>query len=159
LIDATNSSATSNSPAGYAFPTKALRRWSDQFLEIDPQEDGAIDATFHFEGNICNGTRVLRFDYQILLQPSADGFIIASAACRRAAADDNGSAMCEYGIRGDQLFKDIENEAPLVGCTLEEALAWDAPIESSACLCRQQQRNHKWRVVFHSLHFALHRQE
>ncbi len=158
MIDATNHTAANNSATRYAFPTKALRRWSEQCLELDHRDDGAIDATFHFEGSICNGTRVLRFDYQVSLQPSAAGFIIGSAACRRAA-DDNGSAMCEYGIHGDQLLKDIEADAPLVGRTLDAALAWDPPVESSACLCRQQHRNHKWRVVFHALHFALHRQE
>ena len=152
---------SNNIPAGYGFPRKALCRWTEQFLQLDHRADGAIDATFHLEGNICNGTRVLRFDYHVLLRPSPAGFILEKVACRpvdshgNGGPESNGQFMCDYEIHGEALFAEVQADTPMVGHTLSEAIAWNPAFESSACLCRAPHRNHKWRIVFHVLHFAL----
>ena len=42
---------------------------------------------------------------------------------------------------------------------LDDLLEWSPVTSPSACLCTQASRDHKWRIVLHTIHYALNRVE
>jgi hypothetical protein len=94
--------------------------------------------------------------YDVSLEQRPDGVtVIVACGCSPRDGDRGFESMCAY--RADPAgFSERLAELPFeIGATLEDALG---PRESSACsgcLCREADREHKWRIVLETIHFHL----
>ena len=63
--------------------------------------------------------------------------------------------MCFY--RGDTtlLRAGLEANRPATGQLLDDLLAWNPETNPAGCLCTRANQDHKWRMVLHTIHFAL----
>jgi hypothetical protein len=142
----------------YSVNIKALRRWSEERLTLQPREDGSIDARFRYDGTTCNNLgQPLAFDYEVLLAPRRDAFRLLRRACRPAASDLGHRSMCQFAKDGDELLATIAEEAPPEGASLIEAMAWPQASSAAGCYCDGPSRRHKWGLVLETIHFALDR--
>jgi hypothetical protein len=66
-------------PAPYAFPTKALERWSKAFLTVEKLPPRGIEATFQFDGKTCTGGDPLHFVFTVTLRASGNVHMITRA--------------------------------------------------------------------------------
>ncbi len=139
----------------YAFPVRTLRRWAEDRLRIAPAADDGFAATFSLEGSTC-GNVAFHLQYHVSIGPVASGWILRSLTCQPAPGDTNHREMCVAKTGGPRLAESISWIPPLVGQTLEAALAWQPTTTPDGCLCAETARAHKWRAVLHTLHFALH---
>jgi hypothetical protein len=141
----------------YGLSTRALRRWSDERLEMSPSPDGGLDALFRYDGTTCsNMGRTLTFHYRVRLGPREQGYPILDQSCAPAPDDDGYRFMCEYLRAGQALVDAIAREQPpLVGRPLDEALAWKRPTMGPGCFCEPEARQHKWGLVLETIHYAL----
>jgi hypothetical protein len=144
----------------YAFPARALAKWSRERLVLAPRPDGALAASFRFDGTTCSHLGLpIAIHYELEL--SVDGedgdrvHRIQALSCKPAPEDRGHRAMCAY-LNDPSGFVCAMREAPPVeGLTLEEALLRVAPFESAGCLCEPAFRRHKWRVVLETVHYRL----
>lgn len=152
-------------PAGaaprYAFPERALARWSRERLSVTPSPDGTLHTRFRFDGTTCSSLGLaLRFDYRVELRPDPSvGYRIAGCSTEPAEGDTAHRMMCAYRADPDGFRTAVRTEAPLVGQPLEDALRWTPDVSPSGCLCLAPHRDHKWRMVFQTLHYALGRSD
>jgi hypothetical protein len=65
--------------------------------------------------------------------------------------------MCQYAKDGDALLATIAEEAPPVGASLIDAMAWPQASSAAGCYCDGPSRRHKWGLVLETIHFALDR--
>jgi hypothetical protein len=146
--------------ANYSTNLKALRKWSQERLELKERNDGSIEARFRYEGTTCsNMGRPLEFVYEILLGSGREGHKIVEAACRPAPGDAGHALQCEY-LKNSELFMNrIDSEKPLLGRPLNDVLAWQRAFSPSGCYCDAGGRAHKWGLVFEVIHYALVRRE
>ena len=141
-------------PVTYGTSTRALSRWAAERLTMMNRADGGIDAVFRYEGSTCsNMGRALRFDYHVRLGSRADAYPVRELACR--PVDDGFRFMCQYARDGDAFVDAFQNDAPLAGRPLDDVLAWQRPRLGPGCLCDEASRQHKWGLVFETLHYAL----
>jgi len=155
---ASNASAadplTRNAP--YAFGSRALRNWSRNRLRVERKADGGVTAVFKFAGNTCSNMGFpLSFHYRIELAPPGRRYRILGSSCMPSDLHDGWKYMCESIRNGEHHLKDITGEHPLEGRPLDDAISWNVPIAPAGCLCTQSNRNHKWQIVFQTLHYAL----
>lgn len=143
----------------YAFPERALRRWSDERLKIKALTDGRLAATFRFDGTTCSNMGMpLAFDYRLLLQRSQrSGYRIEEFSCTPAENHTGFEKMCSYQKNGEQFMNELTSYCPLVGKPLSEALVWEPTTSPAGCLCTRASQDHKWRIVLQAIHFALNR--
>ncbi len=145
---------TQNAP--YVINARALRKWTQERLELGFQPDGGVEARFRYEGTTCSNLgQTLEFDYQVWLGPPQQGYRIKGARCEPATGDVGHLKMCEYITNAERLKSAIETEKPLLGCRLDELLAWQRPYDPAGCYCTASSRNHKWGLVLEVIHFAL----
>jgi len=144
--------------ARYQVSVKALRRWSEDRLTLENDEDGGVAAVFRYEGTTCtNMGRPLRFHYHVRLGRREDGYPILDQSCAPAPDDDGHPAMCEYVRGGGALMAVIAAERPLQGRPLDEVVRWTRPSSPAGCYCEPDSRLHKWGLVLETIHFALAR--
>ncbi|HVU35662.1 MAG TPA: hypothetical protein VHE61_19640 [Opitutaceae bacterium] len=139
----------------YAFQPRVLRRWRDERLTLTQAPDGAMAASFRFDGSTCGNIPFVLW-YSVRLAPAAERYRIIDLGCEPAGADEGHRRMCSYLEGADRLLVTLRTERPLVGQPLAEALAWRPATSPAGCVCAAASRNHKWLAVLHTLHFALH---
>jgi hypothetical protein len=158
---APGASATAlNHHAKYSVNLKALRKWSQERLQLKWLHDGAIQARFRYEGTTCSNLgRRLEFDYYVLLGPGQSRYKIEEASCVPAPGDTGHTCQCEYLKDPESLTRAIAVEKPLLGSPLEDVLAWERAYSPSGCYCDLERRFHKWGLVLEVIHFALVQRE
>jgi hypothetical protein len=133
------------------YPVKALERWSRELLKLDGRDDGGIDAHFHFEGSTCSGIP-LAIDFEVQLERNHGQWWIAGGRYRPAPCDRGCERMCRAA--------DQEGRTqPLVGEPLAAALTWNPQVNPAGCICGREQLDHKWRIAYHTIAFALEKYE
>ncbi len=146
--------------AKYSINLKALRKWSQERLQLKPRNDGSVEAHFRYEGTTCSNLgRAIEYDYHILLGPGREGHRIIEAACRPAPGDTGHAFQCEYLKDAESFMRSIDTEKPLRGCPLNDVLVWSRPYSPSACYCDADRRSHKWGLVFEVIHYAMVQRE
>jgi len=149
-----------NTRAAYTINARALRKWSEERLEVHIQEDRSVRARFRYEGTTCtNLGRPLEFDYHVTLDSSGGEYRIAETTCVPAPGHDGYTSMCEYTKSSGALMSAIAAEKPLLGQSLDAVLGWVRPYSPSGCYCDARSRDHKWGLVLEVLHYALAQRE
>lgn len=142
--------------ANYSVNTRALRKWAQERVRIEPRERGTIEASFRFDGTTCSSQgRPLAFDYAVTLSGPQEGYTILDSSCRPAPGDDGHTFMCAYLSDSDGLMKSLDREKPLVGRPLDDVLNWSRTAAPSGCHCSADSRAHKWGLALEAIHFAL----
>jgi hypothetical protein len=67
--------------------------------------------------------------------------------------------MCKFTENEDALMGAIGSEKPLAGEKLDAAVAWRRTPSSAGCYCESASREHKWGMVFETIHYALVQRE
>jgi len=146
--------------AEYTVNPKALRRWAAERLSLDLLEDGSVDAVFRYEGTTCTNMGCpLTFNYRVKLGPQGEGYPIREQHCAPAANDTGHERMCQYLENSEGLMDAISQEKPLYGERLDAVLAWRREPNSAGCFCASASRDHKWGLVFETIHYALVQKE
>ena len=136
---------------------KALQRWAAERLRLEHRADGGVEARFRYDGTTCtNMGRPLAFEYAVTLGPKEDGYPVRAQQCTPAENDTGHQAMCQYIANREALMGAIQREAPLQGQPLSAVLAWRRPANPAGCYCDAASREHKWGLVFETIHYALH---
>lgn len=146
--------------ARYSVNRRALQRWAAERLTMTTRDDGSIDAVFRYDGTTCtNMGRPLAFDYRVTLGPRVEGYPIREQCCAPAHGDTGHTHMCRYVENPQALMDAIDHEAPLHGQPLNAVLAWPREPDAAGCFCTSASRDHKWGLVFETLHYALAQEE
>jgi hypothetical protein len=103
--------------------------------------------------------RPLSFLYHVKLGPRAEGYPILEQQCSPTAGDDGYTYMCSFVDDADALMAAIDTEKPLNGERLNAVLAWKREPSLAGCYCEASSRDHKWRIVLETIHFALVQRE
>ena len=142
--------------ARYSINPRALRKWSQERLQLRTNEDHSVEARFRYEGTTCSNLgRPLAYDYVIKLGGPENGYQIRATTCAPAPGDTGHAAMCEYINNGETLTATIARECPLLGRSLNDVLTWKRPFSPAACYCDAESRMHKWGLVLEVIHYAL----
>ena len=108
--------AVLDADAQYTVNRKALQRWAEERLVIEPGPDGSIDVTFRYDGTTCtNMGRPLAFIYKVKLGSRADEYPILDERCGPAEDDTGHESMCKFVEDPDRLMSAIDSEKPLLG--------------------------------------------
>lgn len=151
---------TLDQDARYTVNRKALQRWAKERLTVRKAEDGSVDAEFRYDGTTCtNMGRPLQFLYAVKLGPRAEGYPIREQSCAPAESDSGHTSMCQYQEDAEGLMRSIGSEKPLKGKHLSAVLEWRREPNGAGCFCTQASRDHKWGLVFETIHYALAQQE
>lgn len=146
--------------AEYSVNRRALKRWADERLSIQVNQDGSLKATFLYEGTTCtNMGRPLTFEYSVKLGARAQGYPILEQRCAPAEGDAGHTFMCQYLENPERLMSAIDSEKPLRGERLSSVLSWQRKPIAAGCYCEPASRDHKWGLVLETIHFALARRE
>jgi len=149
-----------NHNAAYSVNRKALERWAKERLTLSVNGDGSVDAEFRYDGTTCtNMGRPLTFLYNVKLGASTDGYPIRMQQCSPALGDEGHKLMCRFTEDEDALMGAIGGEKPLAGEKLDAVLAWRRMPSAAGCYCESTSREHKWGLVFETIHYALVRKE
>lgn len=139
----------------YAFPEKALKRWSTKLLTLKIAKDGTTHALFKLEGSICrHSSKRLVFDFKAALSPASDGHRILTISCSAAEEDEMFEMMCGASSL-DKFLRVVEEHQPLLGEPLERAMAWKPRSNPGGCICLETHRDAKWLMVYQTIHYAL----
>jgi hypothetical protein len=145
-----------NHDAKYSINGKALRKWSQERLELKPTRDGEIEARFRYEGTTCsNMGRPIEYEYNVLLAPGRDRYRILEISSRPAAGDTGHLSQCEYLKDAESFLRAVAAERPLLGRPLSDVFTWERAFSPSGCYCDAERRAHKWGLVLEVIHFAL----
>jgi hypothetical protein len=145
----------------YTVNSRALRKWSQERLQLNFLPDGSVEARFRYEGTTCSNLgRPLEFDYHVKLGRLANDYRILETRCVPAPGDTGHTFMCEYLKNAGALMDNIAAERPLLGGSLSDVLTWKRDASPAGCYCDGASRRHKWGLVFEVIHFALaHREQ
>jgi len=146
--------------AKYSLNRKALRKWSQERLQLTARPGGSIEARFRYDGTTCSNLgRPLAYEYTVMLGAAEQGRRILEARCAPAPGDTGHAQQCEF-LNDPTLFKlSIDREHPLLDRPLEAVFEWQRPYSPSGCYCEAGGRLHKWGLVFEVIHFALVQRE
>lgn len=148
---------TTTSRPTYAFPEKALQRWSKELLTIEQNGDDPIRARFVYEGSTCNNMgEPFRFVYHVKLSSQIKGYHILEKFCHPLENDNHYQNMCAFRKNGEALLVKIKYHQPLLGQPLAETLNWEPDVLPAGCQCSQSFQDHKWKIVLQTLHYRLH---
>jgi hypothetical protein len=142
--------------AKYSVGSRALRKWSQERLQLTILDDGSVSARFRYEGTTCSNLgRRLAYDYHLKLGAAEDGYKIIEMSCTPAPGDTGFTYMCEYLNNARLLEEAVASEKPLLGRPLNEVLAWKRQFSPSGCYCDRASREHKWGLALEVIHYAL----
>jgi len=142
----------------YAYPEKALRRWSCDLLTVESSDEQSVRATFRPDCKTCSNLGVpFGIDYSIELGPRRDGFPIRKLSCR--PSDDDYQSMCSCLKDPERFPREMVGVPGFVDQPLGQTLEWDPMVEPAGCLCRQPSRDHKWKIALQTVHYKLHTNE
>jgi hypothetical protein len=141
----------------YAFAPRTLKKWSRERLTLIARSGGRLAASFRVSGTTCaNMGLPLTFQYSVDLEPEPEGgFRIQNCRCEPAANDRNHRSTCLYLSDPDALQAGMAAKPPLEGQLIDDALHWSPDVSPAGCLCLQSSRDHKWRIVLQTIHYAL----
>lgn len=140
----------------YTVNPRALRKWARERVALQTRGDGALVATFRFDGTTCSNLgHPLTFDYRVVLGRSDEGNTILEAECRPAEGDAGHARMCAYLADPGRLLGVIASEKPLLGRPLAAVLAWQREPSPSGCFCDASGRAHKWGIALEVIHHAV----
>lgn len=140
----------------YSVSAKALKKWTQNRLKLQKNADGTFTALFRYDGSTCSNLgRPLAYEYRLKLGPAAEGYPIIAAQCQAADGENGYTSMCEYRRNPALLTEIIEQEKPLLGKSINAVLTWEHTTKHCGCYCDQPSRNHKWRIVYEVIHYAL----
>ncbi|MDP7049477.1 MAG: hypothetical protein QF721_08500 [Verrucomicrobiota bacterium] len=143
---------------GYAYPDKALRRWSRELLTVDSRDEQSVRATFRPECKTCSNLGVpFGIDYSIELGSYRDGFPIRKLSCR--PSDSDYQSMCSNLKDPEEFPCEMVRVPAFVDQPLVQVLEWDPAVEPAGCLCRPPARDHKWKIALQTVHYKLHTDE
>ena len=146
--------------AEYSVNRRALKRWAEERLSLQLNQDGSLDALFRYDGTTCtNMGQPLTFHYEVKLGPSDEGYPIREQRCVPADGDTGHTAMCQYVENPVGLMTAIDREKPLSGEGLNAVLSWPRKISAAGCYCDSSSRDHKWGLVLETIHYALVQKE
>jgi hypothetical protein len=135
---------------------KALDRWARERLSLAANADGTTEARFRYDGTTCtNQGHPLAFDYTVKLGLPRAGYPILAQQCSHAPEDTGHTKMCAYLDRPAELMAAIERDQPLAGERLDGVLSWPRAGAAAGCYCEPAAREHKWRLVFETILYAL----
>ncbi|MDQ6632333.1 MAG: hypothetical protein M3Y82_11370 [Verrucomicrobiota bacterium] len=142
--------------ARYTVNAKALKKWSQERLQLEIGADGSVTARFRYEGTTCSNLgRLIEYDYHVRLKPRSQAYRVAEARCVPAQGDTGHAQQCEY-LRDPTFFMNsVEAEKPLLNRPLNDVLSWKRSVNPAGCHCEATSREHKWGMVFEVIHFAL----
>lgn len=140
----------------YAVARAPLSKWARERVSLR-QQNGFVIAEFVYAGSTCsNMGHPLQAILSLVLIPNGnDDYRIINTHCRPVADDAGCAKMCAHLAAPETFFADINEDHPLTGMTLSEAIAWQPALEMGGCLCSHESRNHKWRNAVQSIHYAL----
>jgi hypothetical protein len=142
--------------AAYTVNRRALRKWTEERVRLDPREDGGWNALFRFDGSTCSNLgHPLAFDYRVEIGPLAEGLVIRQTECIPAEGEEGHQQMCAYLKNADAIMTRIAEPPPLVGTSLDSVLTWKRTVKQSGCYCDAGSRAHKWGLALESIHYAL----
>jgi len=145
-----------NHQASYSVNPRALRKWSEERLQLKSLPDGSIEARFRYEGTTCSNLgRSLEYDYHLRLSSAGDEYRIVHAACVPAPGDTGHAAQCEYLNNPDVFMDDVASDQPLFGRPINDVLNWKRQFDPSGCYCSPAGRAHKWGLALEVVHYAL----
>ena len=147
-----------DTPSRYAYPDKALRRWSRELLMVDSCGDQSVEATFRPDCKTCSNMGVpFGFVYSIKLGLRRDGYPIRKLSCR--PSDSDYQCMCSCLEDPDGFPQAMISAPGFTGQTLSQILEWNPLVEPAGCLCRQPSRDHKWKIALQTVHYKLYSDE
>ena len=141
----------------YSFPERALSKWSLERLSLTQHPGGRLDARFRFDGTTCSSLGrpfALNFDVE-LRADGAEGYRIIACTCEPVEGDTGHQAMCASRTRPGSFLNTLRAAPTLRGRLLEEAAHWSPTASPGACMCLRSDQNHKWSMVFQTLHHRL----
>jgi hypothetical protein len=140
----------------YSINANALRKWSEERLQLKVLNDNSIEARFNYEGTTCsNMGRPLEFYYLVMLAPPGEDYRITKTSCAPSPNDTGHAYQCEYLKDANAFMLGIASEQPLLGRKLEDVFNWERAYNPSGCFCDADRRYHKWGLVFEVIHYAL----
>ncbi len=141
----------------YAFAKRTLEKWRSKRLSLTGLSAGRIRATFRTSGSTCaNMGLPLAFDYHVELQRQEfGGYRIETCRCEPAPGETNHRSTCLFLTNPAAFEAGMKESPPLGGKLLDEALHWNPDVSPAGCLCLGSSRDHKWKVVFQTIHHAL----
>jgi hypothetical protein len=146
--------------AEYSANRKALKRWAEERLSMNTNDDGSLEVIFRYDGTTCtNMGRPLAFDYAVKLGPREEGYPILEQRCTPAMGDTGHKAMCQYIENPTSMMTAIGSEKPLNGERLNVVLSWRRTTSATGCYCEAASRDHKWGLVLETIHYALVQKE
>lgn len=149
-------SRTPKTGSTYAFSEKALAGWKEKRLEIHGDGDH-LHTVFRFDGSTCTNLGLpLLFEYRVeLSRQGGDDYQLLGLSCEPHPDDTGHTGMCSYLQDAGAILEKIRVPPALPGNSLGKVLEWDPPVSPAGCLCAQSSRDHKWRIVLQTLHYAL----
>ncbi len=142
--------------ARYSVNARALKKWSQERLNLEFAPDGSVIARFRYEGTTCSNSGFpIHYDYVVKLLPRAQLYRIAEATCGPVPGDVGHVNMCEYLKDPDDFMAQISAKQALLGRPLNDVLSWKRPNSPAGCYCEAASREHKWGMVFEVIHYAL----
>jgi hypothetical protein len=142
--------------ARYTVNPRALRKWSQERLQLEIESDGCVNATFRYEGTTCSNLgRSILYDYRVKLKPRSESYRIAEVHCAPADGDTGHMNMCEYLKDPEFFMSEVAAEKPLLNKPLNDVLSWKRTNSPAGCYCDATSREHKWGMVFEVIHYAL----
>ncbi len=142
--------------AKYSVGSRALRKWSQERLQLNILANRSVQARFQYAGTTCSNLGLpLEYDYHLKLGSAGEGYKIVEMSCAPAPGDTGHTHMCEYLSNAKQLEQALANEKPLLGRPLNEVLAWRRQFSPAGCYCDAASREHKWGLALEVIHYAL----
>ena len=142
--------------ARYSVNPRALKKWSQERLQMDIAADGSINAVFRYEGTTCSNLgRSILYDYRVRLRPRSELYRIAEIGCAPSEGDTGHTYMCEYLKNSDAFMAEVAGEKPLLNKPLNDVLSWKRANSPAGCYCDAASREHKWGMVLEVIHYAL----
>ena len=141
-------------PYTYAFPLRALRRWASEHLRVTRAANGEIEAVFRLVGSTCGNVPLVML-YLVRLGAEEEGWPVRRLFVGPSPHDDGHRHQCAWRSDEEELLKALRDEQPGLGQPLGAVLAWTPTTSPAGCLCTEASRAHKWRIVLHTLHYAL----
>ena len=141
----------------YSFPERALSKWSRERLSLTGQTGERLDARFRFDGTTCSSLGsplALNFDVELSVEGSGT-YRVTACRCTPADGDTGHEAMCAFRARPGSFLTSLRGVPALRGQLLEEAALWRPTVSPGGCLCLRSDQNHKWSMVFQTLHYRL----
>ncbi len=139
----------------YSIHQNALKKWATNNLQSKKLDSKQVHYFYNYQGSSCkNGGVPFSAILHIVILSNEDTKIIKKAWVEIPAdQQENAKKMCSYpGDSFDLLLNtEIEN------LDLELALRKELKENFAGCLCNQDHRNQKLRMILETIHYSLYK--